>query len=327
MFWTGGLSQCNRSPGSARTPPPKSIAPGNTTRTAAVPAPMEGARRRRPAGRIALAQAAVAVSVSLLGCASSAPPPASVVEIMPAEAPLPTPGDRLLALLTDDNPEIERVSMWIVGIGDRDAIRAAGPRLVALARAVGSERWRRADLARMQEDEAPPAPPAGDRETQALLPILASMSHVGGPAVIEYCFALAADEAAPMDRRRLALRVLDRVLDPRDAARRVRRAELAARLPSPGPDPGPSPQRIAAYLQRSFRTCYARALRQDPAFSAHIRLTLRVGADGRVSSAIDGKLPADLARCIEDAVRGVRSLEPGQAAAAIVLPFTFTTTR
>lgn len=265
---------------------------------------------------------------AIVACVACAPaPPVSPVVTVEAVAPPPgvdplTPAERLLALLADDNPRIERVAMSLASLGDGETTRAAGRRLVTMARAVGSEAWRRAEQARLDAEGA--ARPIEDREAEAIARILAAMSHVGGPAVAGYCFAVAEDEAAPGDRRRLAIRVLDRVLDAGDAAGIARRARVAARVPAVVPrSAGSSPGDVLVPLRRAAKNCFVRALQQDPTFSARVTLTLRVGARGAVSAAVVGQLPADFERCLVSAGNGLQITDPAWAGTALSMPLMF----
>jgi hypothetical protein len=236
--------------------------------------------------------------VSLFACAAEAPPVATAVIEPPAPSPGTdplTPSERLLALLTADNPGLERVAMSLAALGDEPALREAGVRLVRLARA---ER--------------------GKREHEA---ILAAMSHVKGTAVQAYCFALAEDDAGPWDRRRLALRVLSLVVDDGDAAGTERRARAAARLPPPSP--ATTPASIVAFLHPAARACYRRVLDQDQAIQGTARVTLRFSQEGAVESSIEGTMPDDFKRCLLHATSQLRVTEGHQLGPVLAVSFSF----
>lgn len=247
---------------------------------------------------------------ALPSCATRSAPIVVVASVAPETAPLSdedpiTPAERLLALLTEDNPRLERVAMSLASFGDAPSLRGAGERLVELARTVGTEAWRAREQARMEEAAAADdlvaltlAPvQLADRETQVTASILAAMSHVGGAAVVDHCFALAEDRALGWERRQLALRVLDRVLDLNDTPRRERRARLAQEIGD-----GVSPAVAVGSIQRLLRACYQRALAEEPAFSARVVVTLRPGPGGKVTPVFSGdRLPPSFERCIADA--------------------------
>ncbi|APR78008.1 Hypothetical protein A7982_03355 [Minicystis rosea] len=266
---------------------------------------------------------------AMMGCGAPAAMPASTVALDPVVATVepPSPSERLLALLTEDNPRLLRVSMSIVAIGDDGARRRAGARLVALARAVGSPAWREADLARFVEERSDAeaavmtAAQAERREEELLERVFSAMSVVGGADVVALGMSMAEDEAAPVERRRMALRMVERALDARDEVGHVRAARIAAKLPaSIGPN-GASVPAVMAYLQRAAKSCYLRALRDDPALSGQARVTLRVDARGRVVSGVAGDaLPDALRQCLTEAVRRVQTMD---AQGEMVVPFLF----
>ena len=273
---------------------------------------------------------------SLLACAGASPPVPVTVVIEEPAAPPPgtdplTPGQRLLALLRDDNPRLERVAMSLAGVGDRMALLAAGRRLVALARAIGSPAWEEAERGRAvaETDQGAGLPSMEARAAQASTRLLAAMSHVGGPAVIAYCFEVAEDEAAPLDRRRLAVRVLERVLARDDEAERARLLRIVSRLPAPiASGVGLRTSGVMLYLRQAFRACYVRALEQDPALQVKVRLTLRTGRDGQTESEIEGSPAAgELARCLDSAAKGIRSVDRTEVAPEITIPFMFVPSR
>jgi hypothetical protein len=276
-------------------------------------------------------RAAIAALGGLPGCLSApATPPTTIVVEQPPSDPL-TPAERLVALLTEDNPRLEKVAMSLASIGDRPAMHAAGRRLVAIARTIGTPAWRETERTRIQSESDEPASPLAmqaqieDRETQALTAVLAAMFHVGGPAVADYCLSLADDDTAPIERRLRALRVLDRVVDPADAARIAHRAELAARVRPPmAPFNAGSASAAMVQMRRSLVACYGRALAHDPGFRARIQIKLHVGARGKVTTSIEGDpLPAGLDRCLKDTLSRLVSLDQETPGMEVTVPIVF----
>jgi hypothetical protein len=252
-----------------------------------------GQQRRGPGILAAIA------CVSLVACAAEPPP--VVTAVIDPGAPPPgtdplTPSERLLALLTADNPRIERVAMSLAALGDTSVLRDAGARLVRLARA---ER--------------------GKEEYEA---ILAAMSHVKGPAVQAYCFAVAEDESAPRDRRVLALRVLSLVVDEGDPAGNERRTRATAHLPPPPLDPRSlGASGVVAYLHRAARACYRRALAEDPTSRGSARLTVRFARDGTVQSSVEGTVSDTFKRCLVYAANRFHVAEGLERETVLTVPF------
>jgi hypothetical protein len=151
------------------------------------------------------------------------------------------------------------------------------------------------------------------------------MFHIGGPAVASHCFALADDEAAPIDRRLRALRVLERVVDPADAARVERRAQLLARLRPPfaGSEVRRASDAVVR-MRRAFAACYRRALEEDPTLQAKVVLKISVGARGKVRSVVQGdRLPPTFERCLADTAKRIPALDLEEPGTEITVPFVF----
>jgi hypothetical protein len=238
----------------------------------------------------------------LVSCGGGLSP--ATIAIPPA-APAPpaavdplTSGERLLALVTDDNSRIESVAMSLAALGDAATRREAARRLVDFARIAPL------DPPEADKDEPPAKAP--------LTSLLAAMSHLGGHDVEAYCFTLAEDAAVPWDRRRLALRVLERVIDPRDDALVARRARAEQRMPSMAQahlaeGRLSSASEIVALVRTAARRCYQHALQQDKDLEAKFTLRFRITIDGAVRTSVEGKAPPSLAGCLIDATRGLRA--------------------
>lgn len=240
---------------------------------------------------------AALAAASLGACAPATPRTPVVTAVLEPPSPPPgfdplTPEERLLALLTADNPRIERVAMSLARMGDERVRREAGRRLAALAREVTQEDWRPEDAVLGGTDRA-----FERQRTAALAPLLAAMSHVGGPAVVAVGFAIAENDAAPVDRRQLALKLLDFTIALEDRAQRHRREAILARLPRPVHVSGP--MEVAAFMKHAAKGCFERALAQDPSLvGAQVRLTIAVTEDGTASSTAEGSAPEELRRCL-----------------------------
>lgn len=240
--------------------------------------------------------AAVLACALPLSCGAAQQAPPVVTAVIATDVPAPgadplSPSERLLALLTEDNPRIEEVAMSLASLGDKPSLWLAGRRLVGFARAAG--------------------------DAQALERILAAMSHVGGPDVVDYAFGIAADESAPWDRRRVALQILDRVIDARDAALVDRRARVAARLPAPAPAVPSAPvDPVVARIRAAAKACFNRALQQDPS----LQVTVHVEPGGKISG---DHLPPDLVRCLAERVRRITAPGTGETGGQITVPIVF----
>jgi hypothetical protein len=259
-----------------------------------------------------------------VGCAAERPKPeVPTVQVGPERLPpvFPTPGERLCALLTADNPQIERVAMSLASIGDPGARSAGGRKLAALAEAIAAPAWREAEAARLATEAMDPARVAAhaeDRQTEALAPILAAMSHLGGPAVEKQAQAIAADPSAPWARREMAERVLDRVLG---------RVDPAPRVPPFGPPIGAPPiaegHADLRPLRAALKRCYQAALQRDPAVHGRVHLRIERVPGARLLVTVDGdQLPAEMIRCIRDAAK-VLPIPPAEPATSVPLTFVF----
>lgn len=251
--------------------------------------------------------AAILLACAVLCSCAAAPPPVTDVALAAIEATPEPPGvdplmpeERLLALLTADNPRIEEVAMSLARLGGEPTRREAGLRLVALARAAEAR-------ARAEATEGAAATPREKdameaRQTEAMEPLLAAMSHVGGSAVVAYCFALAEDESVPWERRELALRALHLAIPDEDKAAHERRARLSARLsPSRGAINVAGPVEAAAYFRRVARGCVHLAQKDDSKLPVEMRLNVHVARSGRTSSWAEGTAPQALQACLTQA--------------------------
>jgi hypothetical protein len=85
--------------------------------------------------------------------------------------------------------------------------------------------------------------------------------------------------------------------------------------------------RVIAGMRAGFRRCYARSLAEDPDASGSVRLEIRIGPDGDVTSATatpTGNMSKNALACIEARARAGVFDRPKGGGATLVVPFTFT---
>ena len=245
------------------------------------------------------------------GCASTeAQPPVTTALEAPAYPPGVdplSPEDRLLALITADNPRLQHVATSLAHLGNAAVTREAGVRLVRMARAVDEQ--------------------SEGRQTEALTPMLAAMAEVGGPVVVAYAFALAENELGPRDRRRLAVQVLQRVLDSGDAAGIERRERVAARVPPTGSGSSFTPasaEYVVRQCVRAIRPCFGRALEQDAGLrSVTARIRVHTGTSGPEFTVEGDGLPPELAHCLGAAVQRMGLAAQWEWPGDVTMPLTF----
>jgi hypothetical protein len=260
----------------------------------------------------------LATSTGTLACAPASGAVPVVTAVVEVPKPLPgvdplSPEERLLALLTLDNPRIEQVAFSLAHLEDTAVREDAAWRLVALARTVLSPAWRPEGAPEMTG-------PALERaRTKALAPVFAAMADIGGRPVVDLAFAEAADYGEPRERRLQALRALDRAVPSDDVSAIERRERIKASIPSPV-----RPTDTVGYLRKAARACFSRALSRDPAFPPQqARIRLRFSEDGVVAATVEGDLDEDLRRCLQDAAGRLRADEGQGLPAEMVVPFSF----
>jgi hypothetical protein len=261
-----------------------------------------------------------ALALLLVAGVAACAPSAGGVPVVTAvlETPSPPPGvdplspeERLLALLTLDNPRIEQVAFSLAHLGDARIRREAEQRLLSLARTVLSPSWR--------PDGAPSmsGPPLERARTKALEPVLGAMADLGGRAVVDLAFALAEDDHASRARRLHALRLLARTIPADDTAAVERRVRIESRIPLPA-----RPADIGGDIHRAAITCWRRILAHDPAFRPQKAVVqLRFDEDGAVDVSVDGDLEDALRRCLLDALAGLQATPEGPT--ELKVPMTF----
>ncbi len=260
-------------------------------------------------GSIRSAGCGILLSLLFLGCEAKVPATVVMAPVAPVLAgadPL-SAEERLLALITADNPRLQQLATSLAHLGNAAVTREASVRLVRLARAADAK----------EEDER--------HRTAELTPVLTAMAEVGGPEVAAYAFGLAEDGAAGWERRRLAIDVLARTLDPGDIPGIERRRRAEERL---GPRPVARFPSVGSAVERmrvGARACYQRALKDDPDLRASVRLLVVVDRGGAVTSKLEGTpLPLDFARCLTGTARAFEGLEEP---CSLTIPLAFSVQR
>ncbi len=84
--------------------------------------------------------------------------------------------------------------------------------------------------------------------------------------------------------------------------------------------------RVVAGMRAGFRRCYQRALNENPDIQGSIRLTIKVGPGGEVSSVVanqSGNLPATVVSCVTARARASQFSPPDGGMAVVNVPVTF----
>jgi hypothetical protein len=90
----------------------------------------------------------------------------------------------------------------------------------------------------------------------------------------------------------------------------------------------PNAGAVVGSLAPDFRNCYNAALQKDANARGNVRITAKVGADGRVvqsSATVRGGLEQEVGDCCALAVDRAQFAPPEGAGATLVIPITFTT--
>ena len=314
--------------------------------------------------------ASLAIAVTMLGCDKAPPSDPAMTSASPA--PAPPSGAELLAHLTANDPEMKASAVAIAASGDETTRRAAGPKIVMLARRIDSTEWRDTKRATLKEANAlakvEPTPDQFERQLtswqlEELQHVLEAMGAIGGAEVVAYCLELGEREEAPIGSRRAALLVLERIIDPGDAAALARRSAIASRLiaieaasaQAPGisssaPDGGRrrsglvgnaqvgggivsggnvgNASSVIAGMAAGFRRCYNRGLVDSPDMTGSVRITAKIGPSGEVLSASPsggGGLSGEVVSCVAARVTSAQFAPPEGGGATIVIPVTFVT--
>ena len=84
--------------------------------------------------------------------------------------------------------------------------------------------------------------------------------------------------------------------------------------------------RVVAGMRAGFRACYMRGLNENPDSQGNIRLSIRVGPGGEVTSVTatpSGTLPASVVSCVQARAKAAQFDPPEGGSAAITVPVTF----
>lgn len=184
--------------------------------------------------------------------------------------------------------------------------------LLELARVVQDKAWVEQRRARVVEANTAagysvtPAQLQAQLETwrtEHLARVLDALQHVPTSEVVQLALATASDAGSPLPRRKLALKLLDRVTASTDATvAKTREAARAAMATAEQAETGPTVARTVAAMRPSFRLCYQEQLTRSFTGDYAGRVTFTVQAAGSVASVSVQGLPADFARCVERVV-------------------------
>jgi len=143
--------------------------------------------------------------------------------------------------------------------------------------------------------------------TEQLQHVLEAMEVWRDPEQIALIFRIAADKAAPLARRRLALGALDALLAATDTTeiqrREALRGEITAEEHAAEADPKADAIRHVAQMREPFRLCYEEQLTREPGVGYKGSVKFTIEPNGEVSSVSTADLPEGLSSCIEAIVR------------------------
>jgi hypothetical protein len=274
-----------------------------------------------------------------LACAETPPPgvpaPASTETPRGAAASTPPPptlnpeSQRLLAALDENSPKLTADAVTLARRGDAER-RAVVARLLQMARAIMApdQAAAREELREANRQAGYAATPKqldaqlDWYQTDKLLPVFEAMKEIGGAEITAFCFGVAEDKAAPRDRRRAALAVLEGTVDASDAAAVKRRTSVGDLK---GADPAASAAADAAMvvgaLRPRFKVCWKRHIEASPVEG---RVVIVLEPTGRVSEATaDGGIRNALATCLVEVAKTARFSAPKGGTAKIVVPLKF----
>jgi hypothetical protein len=132
---------------------------------------------------------------------------------------------QLPSRMTRDSRQLAKLADIVAKIGTKDTREAAGKALVEIATYVSSEEWRKTKLPELKEANRTAGFDPTEKQLDAQMAkfqeesvtrVFASMKKVGGPAVVDYCLKVAADDKQPGDRRQTALAAIEGHIDRKD---------------------------------------------------------------------------------------------------------------
>jgi hypothetical protein len=261
-------------------------------------------------------------------------PEVEAPRVAPKQAPNPHAKeiDALVGQLKPDNVELVAVATRLAKMGDPEATRRGSEALVAIA-----ERGWRVGFRTEREGAQPPVARTADdpliapEDVEKLARVFDAMDAIGGEPVIDFGLREASNDQLPLERRVVALMLLQHHVDKSDGLRAARVASLVTeldRLVAQAPHalgPNDDAVQVLAALTPDFRQCVSKTLAKVPDLDTKGMLTLEVGDDGGVTgSKTEGLEPAELAKCIEDVGKKAHFDMKGVGGAFVLrIPFKF----
>jgi hypothetical protein len=146
--------------------------------------------------------------------------------------------------------------------------------------------------------------------TELLAHVFDAMRVVHAPEDVALIFKIAADSTEPLDRRKLALLVLDAIVLPQDAMaiqqREALRNEMSAAQQAADADPSTDLRRRVAEMRAPFRLCYQEQLAREPGAGYHGTVKFTIEPNGQTSTIATTDLPEGMIPCVEAVVQATR---------------------
>lgn len=133
----------------------------------------------------------------------------------------------LPGLIREESTKIDRIAALVADLGDEQTKLKASDNLVSLAKLLDSTAWRDKQVPLVKAANERAGQKATDEQVkqqvlkfqdQELTKVFSAMKRVGGPAVIDYCLAYAAQKDASEDRRKAAIAALEGRIDKYNSA-------------------------------------------------------------------------------------------------------------
>jgi hypothetical protein len=238
----------------------------------------------------------------------------------------------LLDRLDASNADIASVAAQIAKTGDTALMKRASQTLISIAESMGAKDWRDQHRGEFKAQKASPKALSDDRlfeaelvswQIERLTPVYAAMDVLGGDSILDFVLREASDRTQPIERRLLAIAVLEHHVDRTDSLRAPAVASLETELDklrreSDSDMPEADAGKIVAALTPMIHDCVKKAIETKPGLETKGVLTLSMNADGTASqSNVTGLEPTELAKCVEDAGRKVNI-----GATSVGVPFT-----
>jgi hypothetical protein len=145
--------------------------------------------------------------------------------------------------------------------------------------------------------------------TELLAHVFDAMQILRAPEHVALVFKIAGDPAGPLERRKLALRVLDTIVSSPDTAvqqREALRNEISAAQQAADTDPSTDVRRRVAEMRAPFRLCYHAQLARKPGVGYHGVVKFTIEPSGQTSTISTVDLPDGMVACVEAVVQAPR---------------------